>query len=344
MVYKIKVFAFFILLLDHAESRTGGFLKCPQEEALPGTVCAATFLCRNFFFVPILKVAETKPLQSRNVKGRGFYPPPHFFSILGAVKNVVSKADNCDLHTCAAPVTAKRQAKRATRAWCSGLALWDLLIMASGRSCTRGMWAHTILHPPSGAGLDDAPGLHRALRILGIHSFPTHSTCGWIPLVGIPVCEDLKWGSSSFPLCSYRLGLGICNPGKQQLTAFSLESLSRCSLSVSQEALSSQRGARGWGGGMTEANVRLAWDSLSGKRQRYAKTWQWAFAQGLRLSGCRPSREPTKGIGCWGRGRGHRPAGGLFSPGFLSHLLSGPHLSGLQKSPPPNHPEPGFHL
>lgn len=151
----------------------------------------------TFFFVPILKVTETKPLQSRNVKGRGFLSPPPFFNS-GSCKNVISKADNCDLHTCAAAVTAKRQAKRATRAWCSRLALWDLLIMASGRSCTRGMWAHTILHPPSGAGLDEEPGLHHALRI---HSFPMHSTCGWIPLVGIPVCEDLKWGSSSFPLC-----------------------------------------------------------------------------------------------------------------------------------------------
>lgn len=106
---------------------------------------------------------------------------------------MVSKAENCDLHTCAALVTAKGQAKRATRAWCSRLALVGSVDHGFWAILHAGMGAHTILHP------DDSPGLHRALRI---HSFPTHSTCGWIPLVGIPVCEELKWGSSSFPLCS----------------------------------------------------------------------------------------------------------------------------------------------
>lgn len=86
----------------------------------------------------------------------------------------------------------------------------------------------------------------------------------------------------------------------------------------------------------------IAPDWQPGKRQRAAKACQWTFAQRRRLSGCRPFREPATSGG--GLGERHWPAGGLFSPGFISHLLSQPHLSELQTPPPLSHPEPGFHL
>lgn len=188
-----------------------------------------------------------------------------------------------------------------------GCPSWDRLTVASGRSRTRGRGDWTM-HPG------------RAVRSQFIAS--PHSTCGWMPLVGIPECEDLNVGFQFFPPVFLTTGVGICDPGKQQLMAFSLESLSQSSLGIYQDALSSQMAMSG--------KRSLPRDSLPGKRQRCAKAWQWDFAQELRLSGYRPSREPTKDRGCLG-GR-HRPAGGLFSPGSLSHLLSGPHLSGLQKS------------
>lgn len=68
------------------------------------------------------------------------------------------KAENYDLHTCAALSTAEGRAKRARQAWCARLSLVG--------SVDRGFWAISYARS---RGLDDAPWPRRALTI---HSFP----------------------------------------------------------------------------------------------------------------------------------------------------------------------------
>lgn len=103
MVYKIKVFGFIILRLDHEKAGQGGFLKRPEGETLCEIVCVATFFCRKFCFLsPTHEVAETKP-PTRNGKGR------KLFSFLGIPRGNWKmfasglRRGNLSLHTCAAP-------------------------------------------------------------------------------------------------------------------------------------------------------------------------------------------------------------------------------------------------
>lgn len=122
MVYKIKVFGFIILRLDHEKAGQGGFLKRPEGETLCGIVCVATFFCRKFCFLsPTHEVAETKP-PTRNGKGR------KLFSFLGIPRGNWKmfasglRRGNLSLHTCAAPRPPAPSSSGATVAWPAGRA------------------------------------------------------------------------------------------------------------------------------------------------------------------------------------------------------------------------------
>lgn len=122
MVYKIKVFGFIILCLDHEKAGQGGFLKRPEGETFCEIVCVATFFCRKFCFLsPTHEVAETKP-PTRNGKGR------KLFSFLGIPRGNWKmfasglRRGNLSLHTCAAPRPPAPSSSGATAAWPAGRA------------------------------------------------------------------------------------------------------------------------------------------------------------------------------------------------------------------------------